>query len=130
MKIIGDVKMNNHVHLEGNLGKDPELRQTQSGVKVATYSIGVYKNNPKDKDKPLTNWFNIVAWGEQAELVMNSLKKGTKITLDGTLNTRDYDDRDGKKVYVTEVIQESFGLMPKKEKAAEVTPVTMDDLPF
>lgn len=122
--------MNNHVHLEGNLGKDPELRQTQSGVKVATYSIGVYKNNPKDKDKPLTNWFNIVAWGEQAELVMNSLKKGTKITLDGTLNTRDYDDRDGKKVYVTEVIQESFGLMPKKEKAAEVTPVTMDDLPF
>jgi len=120
---------NNHTHLEGNLGKDPELRTTQSGVKVATYSIGVYKTNPKDKDKPLTNWFNVVAWGDQAELVMSSLKKGARITLDGSLNTRDYDDKDGKKVYVTEVMQDSFGIVPKKP-TKEDTGSTIDELPF
>ena len=101
--------MNNSAYIKGNVGQDPEQRQTQSGVKVATYSVGVYRANPKDKDKPLTDWFNVVAWGDQAELVMANVKKGTKVIISGRFQTRNYDDKDGKKVYVTELMQDDFG---------------------
>lgn len=116
--------------IQGNVGKDPELRTTQNGTKVATYTLACYRANPKDKDKPFTDWYNIVAWGEQADQVMSNLKKGTKALVTGRFNTRNYDDKDGKKVYVTELMQESFWLAPVKEKQADFTPVTDDSLPF
>ena len=122
--------MNNSAYIKGNVGQDPEQRQTQSGVKVATYSVGVYRANPKDKDKPLTDWFNIVAWGDQAELVMAHVKKGTKVIISGKFQTRTYDGKDGKKVYVTELMQDDFGIVPTKKKQEDFTPVTEDDLPF
>ena len=101
--------------MSGNVGKDPELRTTTSGVKVATYSIATYRANPKEKDKPITDWFNVVAWGDQADLVMANIKKGSKILVAGKFQTRNYDDKDGKKVYVTELMQSDFWLAPKKE---------------
>lgn len=122
--------MNNLAILKGNVGKDPEVRTTQSGVKVATYSIGVYRANPKDKDKPLTDWFNVVSWGDQADVVTSNVKKGTKVLITGKFQTRNYDDKDGKKVYVTEFIQDELFLAPMKEKQAEDTGSTFDQLPF
>lgn len=101
--------------ISGNLGKDPELRMTQSGIKVATYSLAVYRPNPKDKDNPLTDWFNVVAWGDQADLVMSNLKKGSKVLINGKFQVRSYDDKEGKKVYITELMQNDFWLAPKKE---------------
>lgn len=116
--------------ISGNAGKDPELRQTQNGTKVATYTLACYRANPKEKDKPLTDWYNIVAWGEQADLVMANIKKGTKVLVSGRFQTRNYDDRDGKKVYVTELMQNEFYLAPVKEKAVDFIPVTDESLPF
>lgn len=120
-------KMNNS-YISGNVGKDPEKRQTQSGVVVATYSVGVYRPNPKDKDKPLTDWFNIVAWGDQANQVLEHVKKGSKVLLTGKFQTRNYDDKDGKKVYVTEFMQDSLWLAPKKEDTGSTIPES--EMPF
>lgn len=108
--------------ISGNLAKDPELRQTTSGTKVATYTIGVFRPNPKDKNNPLTDWFNVVAWGDQADVVMSNLKKGSRVLVNGRFQTRHYEDKDGKTVYVTELFQSDFWLAPHKEKAS-----TQDD---
>lgn len=122
--------MNNFSMIQGNLGKDPEVRQTQNGTKVATYTLACYRANPKDKDKPFTDWYNVVAWGEQADQVTANLKKGIKVLVTGRFNTRSYDDKDGKKVYVTELMQDSFWLAPAKEKPAEEENVFDPELPF
>lgn len=116
--------------ISGNVGKDPEIRQTQNGTKVAIYTLASYRANPKEKDKPFTDWYNVVAWGEQADLVTANLKKGSKVLVIGRFNTRSYDDKDGKKVYVTELMQNEFWLAPNKENETKITPVTYDDLPF
>ena len=116
--------------IPGNAGKDPELRQTQNGTKVATYTLACYRANPKDKEKSLTDWYNIVAWGEQADLVMSNIKKGTKVLVIGRFQTRNYDDKDGKKVYVTELMQNEFYLAPVKEKEDNGSIFPDSELPF
>lgn len=120
--------------ISGNVGKDPEVRTTTSGIKVATYSVGVYRANPKDKTKPLTDWFNIVAWGDQADLVVNNVKKGTKVLINGRFQTRNYQDKDGETVYVTELMQNDFWLAPKKENVSTQNDngsiYSNDELPF
>lgn len=104
--------------LKGNVGQDPELRTTQSGVKVATYSLAVYRTNAKDKDNPITDWFNIVAWGDQADLVSANIRKGAKLIVVGKFQTRSYENKEGKKVTVTEFFQDDFGIIPKKEEVS------------
>lgn len=114
--------------LKGNVGQDPEIRYTaNTNTKVATYSLAVYRPNPKDKDKPLTDWFNIVAWGDQADLVEANLKKGSKIIVTGKFQTRSYDNKEGKKVTVTEFYQDDFGIIPKKEDVFESGSTHPDD---
>ena len=121
----------NNTMLSGNVGKDPELRVTQNGTKVATYSIAVYRANPKGKDNPFTDWFNVVAWGDEADLVMEHIKKGTGVLVSGGFRTRNYDDKDGKKVYVTELWQNDFWLAPKKAKKEDNGSIFDDsELPF
>lgn len=122
----------NNVYISGNVGKDPEQRTTQNGVKVATYTLACYRANPKDKDKPLTDWYNIVAWGDTADQVMNNVKKGSKILVTGRFQTRNYQDKDNKTVYTTELMQSELWLAPNKEKKAEDTGSVFSDdsLPF
>lgn len=116
--------------LKGNVGQDPEIRYTQtSNTKVATYSLAVYRANPKDKDKPLTDWFNIVAWGDQADLVENNVHKGDKLILTGKFQTRSYDNKEGKKVTVTEFYQDDMGMVPKKEESGSFV-YSNEELPF
>ena len=123
--------MNNFSILKGNLGKDPELRTTQNGIKVATYSIAVYRPNPKDKEKPITDWFNVIAWGDQAELVMANLKKGSKAIVTGKFQTRSYEDKNGNKVNATELVQEEAALVLAKEKKEDTESIYSDsELPF
>ena len=119
--------MNNSI-ISGNVGKDPELRTTPKGTKVATYSVGSTTQNPNDKDKSLTDWYNVVAWGFQAEEVMANVKKGSKVLVIGKFKTRNYDDKDGKKIYVTELMQNELWLAPKKEDTS--TTVDDSDLPW
>jgi single-strand DNA-binding protein len=95
----------NKVILIGNLGKDPELRYTPGGQPTASFSLATTeqwtdKNGQKQKK---TEWHNIVTWGKLAELVNQYLKKGRSAYVEGRINTRSWDDRDGNKKYRTEI---------------------------
>lgn len=85
----------------GNLGKDPEIRSTSGGKKVASFSLAVEDGFG---DKISTSWWNIVAWGELAEFTEKYLKKGKTISVVGKLQSRSWDDKQsGQKKYVTEI---------------------------
>lgn len=97
--------LRNRVQLIGRLGQDPEVKTLESGKKLATFSIATsdyYKNDKGEKVED-TQWHNVVAWGKQAELVGEYLKKGKEIALEGKLIHRSYENGNGEKRYVTEV---------------------------
>lgn len=93
----------NNVSLIGRLIRDPEVRYTQNQKMYAQFNLAVNKVGVEGAD-----FINIVAWNKTAELVSLYFKKGNKIGITGRINTRNYDDKDGKKVYVTEVIAENI----------------------
>lgn len=106
----------NKVTLIGNLGKDPEVRYTSGGVAVASFSLAT---NERWKDQEgnfqeRTQWHNIVAWSNLAEICGNYLKKGSKIYLEGRLQYRTYDDKNGIKRYVTEVVMNDLVMLDRK----------------
>lgn len=106
----------NRVELIGNLGKDPELKYTPSGQAVATFSMATTRKW-KDKDGNLqedTQWHNIKCWGRQAEIAQQYLKKGRQIYLEGRLETRSYDDKDGNRKWFTEVVANNFLMLGSK----------------
>ena len=135
----------NKVTLIGNLGQDPELRYTPAGKAVANFSIAT-SDRWKDKDgqsQERTEWHRIVLWGRQAEIAKDYLRKGRQIYLEGRLQTRNYDDKDGNKRWITEIICERFLMLGRREEggaeefpsgaeAASPTaaPSSDDDLPF
>ncbi len=97
--------------LIGNLGKDPELRYTTSGVAVATFSLAT-SESWKDQDgnaQEKTEWHNIVAWRKLAEICGEWLKKGKKVYIEGRIQTRNYDDKNtGQKRYITEIVADNL----------------------
>jgi len=132
----------NKVTLIGNLGKDPELRYTSSGVAVATFSLAT-NESWKDPDGNLqerTQWHNIVAWRKLAEICGEFLKKGAKVYLEGRLQYRNYDDKNGVKRYVTEIVMDEMVMLDSKGATPSSEPgmspsqsaptEKSDDLPF
>ncbi len=107
----------NKVMLIGNLGKDPELRYTTSGVAVATFSLAT-NESWKDQDGNLqerTEWHNIVAWKKLAEICGEWLKKGKKVYIEGRIQTRSYDDKNtGTKKYITEIVADNMIMLDYK----------------
>ncbi|MDI6779157.1 MAG: single-stranded DNA-binding protein [Bacteroidota bacterium] len=100
----------NKVMLIGNLGKDPELRYTANGTPVASFSIAT-SDSWKDLEGNLTErteWHNIVAWRKLAEICGEWLKKGQKVYIEGSIRNRSYDDKNGVKRYVTEIIADDL----------------------
>src|SRR5512136_178882 len=97
--------MINKVILVGRLGKDPEIRSTPSGTSVARFSLATDEKftDKNGQKQERTEWHNIVAWGKLAELVNQYLKKGRSAYVEGRINTRSWDDRDGNKKYRTEI---------------------------
>lgn len=98
--------MVNKVILLGNLGKDPEVRYTQSGTAVANFSIATtesYKDKQGQKVEN-TEWHNIVAWGKLGEICGEYLSKGSKVYIEGKIATRKWEDNNGNTRYTTEVI--------------------------
>ena len=89
----------NSVQVMGNLARDPQIRATKTGRAVASFSIAVNRNytTPQGEQRELTDWINVVAWGNLAEAVGNQLKKGTRVFVEGRYSTRSYDtpDRSG-----------------------------------
>lgn len=110
----------NKVLLIGNLGKDPELRYTGSGVAVATFTIAT-NESWKDQDGNLqerTEWHNIVAWRKLAEICGEWLKKGKKVYVEGRIQTRSYDDKNtGQKRYITEVVADNMIMLDSRPSA-------------
>jgi single-strand DNA-binding protein len=95
----------NKAILVGNLGKDPELSFTQSGVARSRFSLATtesYNNNAGERQERV-EWHNIVVWGKQAEIVSKFLQKGRQVYLEGRIQNRSYDDKDGNKRYITEI---------------------------
>ena len=106
----------NKVMLIGNLGKDPELRYTSSGVAVATFSVATNESwkDPDGNPQEKTEWHNIVAWRKLAEICGEYLKKGSKLYLEGRLQYRTYDDKNGVKRYVTEIVMDQMVMLDSR----------------
>lgn len=100
--------MINNVVLQGKLGQDFDLRYIQSGKAVATTSIAVKKNFPDSQGNYGVDWINIVFWGKQAETVANHFRKGNEILIVGAIQTRNYENQQGEKKYITEINCQSF----------------------
>lgn len=111
------MKSLNKVTLLGNLGKDPEVRYTASGKAVATFSMATtfsWKNQNGEYQEQ-TEWHRIVAWGRLGEICGEYLKKGDKAYIEGRLQTREWEDRDGNKRQTTEIIANDMIMLSNKE---------------
>lgn len=106
----------NKVILIGRLVADPDIQHTQSGKCVASYRLAVDRAFKSD-GQPEADFISCVAWGKSGEFCQRYLHKGMKIALEGRIQTRTYDDKDGKKVYVTEVIVEHHEFCEGKRSA-------------
>ncbi|HAO99548.1 MAG TPA: single-stranded DNA-binding protein [Fibrobacteres bacterium] len=145
----------NKVMLIGNLGKDPEVRAVPSGVKVANFSIATTESYTDKNGQKVekTEWHNIVMWRGLAEVAEKYLRKGKQIYVEGRLQTRSWDDQNGQKKYMTEVLADNMVMLgsprdgggssegysrggdsaPMRSESpagASLPPAPEDDLPF
>ncbi len=136
----------NKVMLLGNLGADPELRYTQAGTPVANFRMATTTiwNNTDGERQTRTEWHRVVVWAKAAEVAGEYLRKGSQVHVEGSLQTREWTDRDGNKRYTTEVRAQRIQMLgkPKGEPvgeppASEEPPVAADeeepindDIPF
>ncbi len=107
----------NKAILVGNLGKDPELRYTPSGTAVATFSLATTERY-KDRDgnrQEKTEWHNIVAWRQLAEICGKFLHKGKQVYIEGKIQNRSYDDRDGNRRYITEIVADQMQMLGSRD---------------
>lgn len=135
------MKSLNRVELIGNVGKEPEVTYTTGGKAVAKFSLAT---NERFKDsagewQERAEWHNIVLWERLAEIVKEYVRKGSKLYIDGRLQTRSWDDKtSGQKKYMTEVTAREMILLDGKEKsdreesesAPAVKPIGDEDIPF
>lgn len=134
----------NKAMLIGNLGKDPEIKYTPEGLAIAKFSMAT-KEQWKDKDgqkQDKTEWHNIVAFGKLAEICGEYLAKGKQVYIEGRIQTRSWDDKDGNKKYTTEIVANTMQMLGKADassKGAAATDEnavvsepshTEDDVPF
>ena len=107
--------MINRAVLTGRLTKDPELRTTQSGLSVVSFNLAVDRPFKENNGNYGADFISCVIWRKAAENFCNFTSKGSLVGIDGRLQTRNYQDNDGKTVYVTEVLVESFTLLESKK---------------
>ena len=106
--------MINNVVLVGRTTKDPELRYTPSNVAVATFSLAVNRNFKGANGERETEFINCVIWRQQAENLANWAKKGALIGITGRIQTRSYENQQGQRIYVTEVVAENFQMLESR----------------
>ena len=110
--------LRNKVQLIGNLGVKPEIKILESGKKMAKFSIATnetYKNAQGEKVTD-TQWHNIVAWNKTAEIVEMFLEKGKEVAIEGKLTTRSWDDENGNKKYITEIVCNELLMLGSKNQ--------------
>jgi len=135
----------NKVILVGNLGADPELRYTPSGAPVATFRIATNETwiNREGQKEEKVEWHRIVAWGKLAEICGEYLHKGSQVYIEGRIRTRTWEDRDGNKRYITEILATNMQMLGSPRREMETTsetsslvstgtdlPEEEDDIPF
>ena len=133
----------NKAILIGNLGADPELRYTPGGQAVASFSMATTERfkNKDGEQQERTEWHNIVCWRRTAEIANEYLKKGSPVYIEGRIQYRSYEDKDGIKRYRTDIVAQRLQLLGARGKAEDVQkqppetpepqmPADDDDLPF
>ena len=108
--------LRNKVQLIGNLGKAPEIITLDSGKKLAKFSLATNEtsNNAQGEKVTDTQWHNVIAWNKTAEIVEKYLDKGKEIAIEGKLTSRSYDDKEGNKRYITEVVCDELVMLGSK----------------
>lgn len=122
----------NKAMLIGNVTRDPELRTTPTGQNVTNFSIATNRRwrTPDGQTQEDTQFHDIVAWGKLAEIITQILKKGSRVFVEGRLQTRSWEAPDGAKMRRTEVVMENFvSLTPRGAGVTYATPMPTDDLP-
>ncbi len=132
----------NKVIMLGRLTKDPEVRTTNGGTTVATFSIAVDRRYTDQDGKKQADFFNVTAWRKLGEICGSYLEKGRQVMVEGTLQNRSYDDKNGVKRYVTEIVAENVEFVGKRgessgsQQQSSATPIddyreiSDSDLPF
>jgi len=128
----------NQVILIGRLVRDPEVKTTQSQKDVCSFTVAVDRNYKDKNGEHPTDFISCVAWDQRARLLGQCFSKGSRIGIIGSIQTRDYQDKDGKKVYVTEVVVDAIEFVDSKSDKPESKPneyqtAMMDDdspIPF
>lgn len=112
----------NKVILIGNLGKDPEIRLLDAGVKVASFTLATsetYTDRSSGEKKEHTDWHDVVVWRGLADVVENYLKKGMKVYIEGKLRKKSWQDKDGNTRYNTEIIADQLTILSPKNEQIE-----------
>lgn len=104
----------NKIMLIGRLARDPELRYTQSGTAVTTFTLAVNRRFNRDAEGQQADFINCVAWQKSAEFVANYFKKGQSMALEGRLQVRSYEGNDGQRRWITEVVAEQIEFVGSK----------------
>jgi single-strand DNA-binding protein len=125
----------NKVMIIGRLGRDPEMRYTPSGKPVTTFSIATSRswNTSEGERRTETEWFNVVAWGNLAEICKQYLNKGHLVYVEGRLQTRHWDDPEGNKHVSTEIVANEMIMLSERREAdlaTEVDSAEEDEFPF
>lgn len=110
--------MINNVTLIGRLTRDAELRYTPNNIATAQFNIACNRNFKNANDEYDADFINCVMWREQAERFCNWTRKGMLVGITGRIQTRNYENNDGKRVYVTEVVAENFQVLEKRDNTA------------
>ena len=113
----------NHITILGRLTKDPEIRSTPSGKTVATFTLAV--DRPFSGEKKEADFIPCVVWGKWAELIGNSCQKGHRLLVEGRLQIRNFDAKDGTKHWVTEVVANNIEFIERK---SDVQPKSMANM--
>jgi single-strand DNA-binding protein len=125
----------NRVMLIGNLGRDPEMRFTPSGKPVTSFSLATNRNwvSADGERHDETEWFNVVAWGNLAEICNQHLSKGQKVYVEGRLQTRSWEDEKGQKHFRTEVVANEMIILtgrPGQLESLNSAEIGASDIPF
>lgn len=121
--------MINNVTLIGRLTRDAELRYTPTNIATAQFNIACNRNFKNANDEYDADFINCVMWREQAERFCNWTRKGMLVGITGRIQTRNYENNDGKRVYVTEVVAENFQVLEKRDNTANQNSMTEQMLP-
>lgn len=120
--------MVNKATIIGNLGRDPEVRFTPGGQAVCKFSVATTEKWTKDGEKKEeTTWHNVVVWGKQAETCGQYLAKGRQVYVEGKIINRSYDDKDGNKKYITEIVARDVRFLGGKGGGDFVAPPGVDE---